>query len=367
MKTVTIKAGKGYEVQIGSGILKDAGERIRKVSNAKKALLVSDDNVFPLYGEKVKGTLENAGFETACFVFHNGEAQKNLKTYGEILEAASKARLSRSDLIVALGGGVTGDMAGFAAATYQRGIGFVQIPTTLLSCIDSSVGGKTAVDLPNGKNQVGAFYQPLLVVIDPTVLETLPDAEYRNGCAEIIKTAVLDGEEITPTHVFLQAGVGAMAGGITARLRQRYGKTLKVVTVEPEEAACLLASWQEPDGLPHTVGGNPRTIMAGLNCGTPCGVVWPVLRDQAFGMAAVSDDVSREGMRRYAHPLGDDRPVVSGESGAATLGFLLEAASDPALRQALGLTASSRILLISTEGDTDPEMYRRIVGDVPAV
>ena len=199
MKTVTIKAGKGYEVQIGSGILKDAGERIRKVSNAKKALLVSDDNVFPLYGEKVKESLENAGFETACFVFHNGEAQKNLKTYGEILEAASEARLSRSDLIVALGGGVTGDMGGFAAATYQRGIGFVQIPTTLLSCIDSSVGGKTAVDLPNGKNQVGAFYQPLLVVIDPTVLETLPDAEYRNGCAEIIKTAVLDGEELFET------------------------------------------------------------------------------------------------------------------------------------------------------------------------
>ncbi len=178
--------------------------------------------------------------------------------------------------------------------------------------------------------------------------------------------AVLDGEGITPTHVFLQAGVGAMAGGIAARLRQRYGKTLKVVTVEPEEAACLLASWQEPDGLPHTVGGNPRTIMAGLNCGTPCGVVWPVLRDQAFGMAAISDDVSREGMRRYAHPLGEDRPVVSGESGAATLGFLLEAAREPALREALGLDSSSRILLINTEGDTDPEMYRKIIRETPA-
>ena len=173
--------------------------------------------------------------------------------------------------------------------------------------------------------------------------------------------AVLDAQGTPPTHVFLQAGVGAMAGGVAAYLRQHYGPSLKVVTVEPEEAACLFTSWQAGDGLPHTVGGHPQTIMAGLNCGTPCGVTWPVLRDQCFGMAAVSDDLTRAGMRRYAHPLGDDRPVVSGESGAVTLGFLTAAASDPVLRRALGLDASSRILLISTEGDTDPEMYRRIV------
>ncbi|MBO4839048.1 MAG: diaminopropionate ammonia-lyase [Lachnospiraceae bacterium] len=173
--------------------------------------------------------------------------------------------------------------------------------------------------------------------------------------------AVLDAQGTPPTHVFLQAGVGAMAGGVAAYLRQHYGPSLKVVTVEPEEAACLFTSWQAGDGLPHTVGGHPQTIMAGLNCGTPCGVTWPVLRDQCFGMAAVSDDLTRAGMRRYAHPLGDDRPVVSGESGAVTLGFLMAAASDPVLRRALGLDASSRILLISTEGDTDPEMYRRIV------
>ena len=196
MRTVTIQAGRAYEVQIEEGLLKEAGERIRAVSAAKKALLVSDDNVFPLYGEIVAASLRNAGFEVSKFVFAHGEAQKNLQTYGEILKTAGEERLSRSDLIVALGGGVTGDMAGFAAATYQRGIGFVQIPTTLLACIDSSVGGKTAVDLPCGKNQVGAFYQPLLVLIDPKVLDTLPDIEYRNGCAEIIKTAVLDGEEL---------------------------------------------------------------------------------------------------------------------------------------------------------------------------
>lgn len=196
MKTVTVRAGKGYEVLIAKGLLACAGEKIRAVSDAEKLMLVSDDNVFRLYGEKVTGSLKAAGFHVSHFVFPHGEEHKNLETYGEILEAASEARLLRSDLIVALGGGVTGDMAGFAAATYQRGTGFVQIPTTLLSCIDSSVGGKTAIDLKHGKNQAGAFYQPLLVLIDPEVLETLPDIEYRNGCAEIIKTSILDGEKL---------------------------------------------------------------------------------------------------------------------------------------------------------------------------
>ncbi len=196
MKTIRIRAGKGYDVLIGTGLLPQAGEKIRTVSSAKKALLISDDTVFSLYGEIVRRSLQDAGFEVSSFAFPHGEAHKNLETYGQILETAGEAHLTRSDLIVALGGGVTGDMAGFAAATYQRGIGFVQIPTTLLSCIDSSVGGKTAIDLKSGKNQAGAFYQPQLVIIDPEVLGTLPDIEYRNGCAEIIKTAVLDGEEL---------------------------------------------------------------------------------------------------------------------------------------------------------------------------
>ena len=136
--------------------------------------------------------------------------------------------------------------------------------------------------------------------------------------------------------------------------------------MEPAEAACLFESLRAGDGAARTVGGYPQTIMAGLNCGTPCGVTWPVLRDETFGMAAVSDALTRAGMRRYAHPAGDDRPIVSGESGAVTLGFLMEAASHPALREALGLDASSQILLISTEGDTDPEAYREIIDQNPA-
>ena len=125
------------------------------------------------------------------FVFPHGERSKNLKTYGELLEFLCENRISRNGLLVALGGGVTGDMTGFAAATYLRGIPFVQLPTTLLAAVDSSVGGKTAVDLRGGKNQVGCFYQPALVICDTDTLATLPDEEYRCGCAEVIKYGVI--------------------------------------------------------------------------------------------------------------------------------------------------------------------------------
>lgn len=172
----------------------------------------------------------------------------------------------------------------------------------------------------------------------------------------------LDARGVKPTHVILQAGVGAMAGGVLAYLRQHFGPDLKGITVEPREAACLLESWQAGDGMPHTVGGHPRTIMAGLNCGTPCSIVWPLLRDQCFGMAAISDELSVRAMRRYARPLGEDMPICSGESGAATLGFLMEAAEQEKFRKILGLGPDAVVLLINTEGDTDPDKYREIVG-----
>ena len=135
--------------------------------------------------------MQKAGFDVTSFTFPHGEQSKNLSVYADILNALAARHLSRKGLVVALGGGVVGDMAGFAAATYLRGIRFVQIPTTLLSQVDSSVGGKTAVDLPAGKNLVGAFCQPSLVLCDPHVLSTLPDPVFYDGCAEVIKAAML--------------------------------------------------------------------------------------------------------------------------------------------------------------------------------
>ena len=196
MKTIRIDASRSYDVVISSGLLAEAGRRIAALTGKVHAMVVSDDRVFSLYGETLTESLRDAGLEPAQFVFPQGESEKNLATYGLLLEELCRLRFTRSDLIVALGGGVVGDLAGFAAATYQRGIPFVQLPTTLLAAVDASVGGKTAVDLAGGKNQAGAFYQPALVLCDTDCLHTLTEEEYHCGCAEIIKYAMIGSPEL---------------------------------------------------------------------------------------------------------------------------------------------------------------------------
>jgi len=191
MKTVTVNASKKYNIKIGSGLLSSLGEEINQLGKAEKVTIVSDSNVFPLYGDAARESLKNAGFTVYNFVFPAGEESKNFSIYVDLLNFLADHKLTRSDMIVALGGGVVGDLAGFAAATYLRGIRFVQVPTTLLAAVDSSVGGKTAIDLPAGKNLVGAFFQPSLVLCDTDTLNTLPDDIFRDGCAEIIKYGVL--------------------------------------------------------------------------------------------------------------------------------------------------------------------------------
>ncbi len=187
MRKITVSGEQGYEILISRGIIADCGGLVRKVTSAEKALIISDTNVLPIYGNKVKTSLEASGFEVHTFAFPAGEAFKTLDTVSDMIKALCEAQLTRKDIVIALGGGVTGDMAGFASAIYQRGIDFVQIPTTLLSQVDSSVGGKTGCDLAFGKNLVGAFHNPKLVLIDPETLETLPDRYKNDGMGEIIK------------------------------------------------------------------------------------------------------------------------------------------------------------------------------------
>ncbi len=187
MKTLTVHTGRSYEILIGPGLLEQAGERIRPLTKAQRAVIVSDSHVFPLYGEALRRSLQAAGLTVSEFVFPAGEEQKKLSTIEEMYAAFWSAGLTRTDIAVALGGGVTGDMTGFAAATYLRGIDFIQIPTSLLAQVDSSVGGKTGVDLPGGKNLVGAFWQPRLVLIDTDTLRTLPEHFIHDGMGEIIK------------------------------------------------------------------------------------------------------------------------------------------------------------------------------------
>ena len=187
MEIVPVKTGRPYEIHIEPGLLDRCGEEAARATAARRCCLITDTVVRDLYAGRVKESLERAGFEVLVYAFPAGEASKTLRTYGEILEFLAKNRLNRGDCIAALGGGVTGDMAGFAAATYLRGIDYLQIPTTLLAQVDSSVGGKTALDLEAGKNLVGAFYQPALVLMDPDTLTTLPDRTFSDGMAEVIK------------------------------------------------------------------------------------------------------------------------------------------------------------------------------------
>lgn len=191
MRSVTVKTSATYEVLIGSGLLQKAGEEVKKVISPCKAAIVTDSTVVHLYEETVCKSLTEAGFSVCTFVFPAGEASKNIHTLSHLLEFLAKEEMTRTDMIVALGGGVTGDLAGFGAAVYLRGIPFVQIPTTFLAAIDSSVGGKTAVDLEAGKNLAGAFYQPKLVLCDTDVLQTLPEVVFADGIAEALKYGVL--------------------------------------------------------------------------------------------------------------------------------------------------------------------------------
>lgn len=203
MNKITVNASRTYEVLIGSGLLYTAGKALKQAVSPEKCVIVTDDTVNALYAGSVEASVNSEGIETARFVFPHGESSKCAETYIRLINFLAESGLSRTDAVIALGGGVTGDLAGFAAATYLRGISLIQIPTTLLAMVDSSVGGKTAIDLPFGKNLCGAFYQPNLVLCDTDTLKTLPHEYFMDGCAEIIKYGCL-GNPTLLSHLDLQ-------------------------------------------------------------------------------------------------------------------------------------------------------------------
>ena len=215
MISIEVKASKAYQVHIGSGLLPQLGERLRGVCKGSTAAIVSDSHVYPLYGETVLKSLEIAGFRVVKFVFPAGEESKNAETYLSLLNFLAENQVTRSDCLVALGGGVVGDLTGFTAATYLRGIPYIQVPTTLLAAVDSSVGGKTAIDLPVGKNLVGAFCQPKMVLCDIDTLNTLPEDIFRDGCAEVIKYGILYDRKLFD-HLS-QQGIGFHREAVIAR------------------------------------------------------------------------------------------------------------------------------------------------------
>ncbi len=194
MKSINV-LGK-YDILIDRGLISNCGQSIRKISDAKIAAIVTDDNVAPLYLDKVASSLEKEGFKVCRFIFPHGEENKTINTVMQIVSFFAENGLTRSDIAIALGGGVCGDMCGFAAAIYLRSIAFVQIPTSLLAQVDSSVGGKTGCDLPAGKNLVGAFHHPSLVLIDPDCLSTLPYRYMADGMGEVIKYGCIRSEKL---------------------------------------------------------------------------------------------------------------------------------------------------------------------------
>ena len=196
MEKISVKASGNYDIIIEDGILVKTGELVAPLVKGRRAVIVTDDIVDGLYSERVTTSLKTAGFEVDKFVIANGEASKNAENYVNLLEFCAEKRLSRKDVLIALGGGVVGDLTGFAAATFLRGIAFVQLPTTLLAAVDSSVGGKTAIDLKAGKNLAGAFYQPKIVLCDCTTFDTLPEETFADGMAEVIKYGMINTPDL---------------------------------------------------------------------------------------------------------------------------------------------------------------------------
>lgn len=196
LHTIPVHTTPPYTVTVGSGLLSSCGSRLREVLSPCRVAVITDSHVAPLYLDQVCASLQNAGFSVVSRVVPAGEQHKTMATLAQLLEFLAEEHLTRTDCVVALGGGVIGDMAGFAAAVYLRGIRCVQLPTTLLSAVDSSVGGKTAVDLSAGKNLAGAFFQPAAVLCDTGCLSTLPPELLADGAAEAIKTGVLCDESL---------------------------------------------------------------------------------------------------------------------------------------------------------------------------
>lgn len=231
---VNIPGHAPYDVRIGNGQLEGLGTKLRAISSAPAAFVLTDSNVGPRYLEAVRRSLKNAGFRTTAVTIPAGEESKSVACVGELWHAMADAKLGRDALVVALGGGVVGDLAGFAASTYMRGVPFVQVPTTLLSMVDSSVGGKTGINLDAGKNLVGTFCQPLYVCASTDTLDTLDAREWACGCGEVAKSAAIEGDDF---FFWLMEHAEAMAARDAAVVQEAIARcvTFKADVVARDE------------------------------------------------------------------------------------------------------------------------------------
>jgi 3-dehydroquinate synthase len=238
--------GSAYDAVVENGGIDRLGELLRERKLNGPTAIVTESNVGPLYAERAAQSLRAAGYETTIITFPAGEANKTLKSIQKMWRGFLRGGLDRKSTVVALGGGVTGDMAGFAAATFMRGCGWVGVPTTLLSMVDSSLGGKTGIDLPEGKNLVGAFHPPSLVLADPDVLASLPDAELRSGLAEVVKHGIVGDPGL---FALCTAGYASVKSNLASVVRRAMAVKVAVIEADPYERG-IRASLN----MGHTVG-----------------------------------------------------------------------------------------------------------------
>ena len=297
IRTIPVRVRPPYDVRIGSGLLGRCGDYLAALLGQRRIAVLADDTVASLYLDTVTAALEDAGFAVCSHIFPSGEGRKNLSTLTELLEFLASEHLTRTDCVAALGGGVTGDMAGFAAAVYLRGIRYVQLPTTLLAAVDSSVGGKTAVDLTAGKNLAGAFCQPAAVICDTDCLKTLPPDVFADGAAEAVKTGVLSDEALFA--LFEDGTLTADPGEVIARCVAYKAGVVERDEKEQGERKLL--------NLGHTVGH------AIEKCS---GYVIPHGHAVAAGLAVIARAADEGERPAFHHRRPADRPGRTGGGGA---------------------------------------------------
>lgn len=303
MPTIHVHTKPEYDIHIGRGLLDRCGELTRAVKAPCRVLVLCDTNVEPLYADRVERSFAAAGYEVKRHVFPAGEQSKNLAVLGELLNRLGEEGFTRTDLLAALGGGVCGDMGGFAAAVFQRGIDFVQIPTTLLAAVDSSVGGKTAVDLPCGKNMAGCFWQPRAVICDPDLFDTLSPEVFACGMAETIKTgAILDKALFEQLE---RCDIRSEIEAVVARCCE-----LKRSVVEEDERDLGL---RQLLNFGHTIGhGIERTSHFTLPHGYAVAIGMVLMARAAERLGAAEEGITERLisiLQRYGLPTSTDLPV----------------------------------------------------------
>ncbi len=283
-------AGRPYDITIGGGLLREAGAWIARLDPGAACAVVTDRTVAAHHGQTLAASLAAAGLRQITIAIDPGESSKSYDGFAKVCDALLAARLDRGDLVVAFGGGVVGDLAGFAAATVKRGMRVVQIPTTLLAQVDSSVGGKTAINAPAGKNLVGAFHQPSLVLADTDILDTLPPREFRAGYAEVVKYGLIDD---APFFEWLERHGGAIARGgperIEAIARSCRSKAAIVARDEFEQGDRALLNLGHTFGhaLERLTGYDGRRLVHGE--GVSIGLALAFRFSQRLGLARGQD------------------------------------------------------------------------------